>query len=129
MAKLDEKNLKAYRESLLKLRAVLSRGINHIKGDTLLSTKDSAGDLSGYSLHMADQASDNYDREFLLSLADNERESLGKIEDALLRIEEKSYGICAGCDKPIPRARLKAVPFVDNCVPCQEAIEKKAKSK
>ncbi|MFT5208120.1 MAG: DnaK suppressor protein [Candidatus Omnitrophota bacterium] len=129
MAKLDEKSLKVYKEALLKLRSILSREIEHIKGDTLLSTKDSAGDLSGYSLHMADQASDNYDREFLLSLADNERESLGKIEDALLRIEEKTYGICAGCEKPILKARLKAVPFVDNCVPCQEAIEKQAKSK
>ena len=73
---------------------------------------------------MADQATDNYDREFLLNLATNEQEILHKIEEALKRIEDKSFGICQECSTQITKVRLKAMPFAQHCVPCQESHEK-----
>ena len=125
MPKLTDKELTQYRARLDELRLTLTEGLDHIKSDALnKSSKDSSGDLSGYSLHMADQASDNYDREFLLELANNEQEVLYQIDEAIKRIQDKSYGICGECQKPVPKMRLKAMPFVENCVPCQEAIEK-----
>ena len=122
---MNVQELKQFESILMDLRSRLTDGLDSIKGETLkVSNRDASGDLSGYSLHMADQASDNYDREFLINLASNEQEVLYKIDEALKRIEDKSFGICQVCSKHIPKARLKAVPFAQHCVPCQETHEK-----
>ncbi len=125
---LTKQDLKLYKELLLKKKDEISKGIEHIAKDSLnKSQRDAAGDLSGYSLHMADVATDNYDREFSLGLATNEQKLLNRINDALERIEEKTYGICELCQKKISKGRLKVVPYVEYCIPCQEKQEKKRK--
>ena len=125
MTKLKTAELKQYKELLLKLRAEYSEEIGKITGQNLnRSNKESSGDLSGYSLHMADQASDNFDREFSLDLAQNEQGILYRIEAALKRIEDKSFGECITCQKAITKQRLKAVPYAELCITCQEAQEK-----
>ncbi len=119
-------DLKLFKELLLKKKMMLVKGIKHIADDALkTSSRDAAGDLSAYSMHMADMATDNYDREFSLSLADNEQKLLGRIDDALDKIEEGKYGLCDACEKKISKVRLKAVPYAELCVPCQEKQEKK----
>lgn len=125
MKNFTDADLKGFKKTLQGLQSRLNEGMDRVKGDTLnRSSKDSSGDLSGYSLHMADQATDNYDREFALNLAGNEQEILYKIDEALKRIEDKSYGICTECSKPISKMRLKAVPFAELCIECQAAQEK-----
>ncbi|MCG3176368.1 MAG: RNA polymerase-binding transcription factor DksA [Candidatus Omnitrophica bacterium] len=124
---MDKKELKAYKELLLKRKSELERGIEHISQDNLKTSKEASGDLSSYSLHMADMASDNYDREFSLGLADKERGTLNRIETALEKIEGGSFGECEACGKKISKVRLKVVPYAELCVPCQEAQEKKKK--
>ena len=74
---------------------------------------------------MADVATDNYDREFSLGLASNERKSLYELDSALKRIEEGTFGICDDCKTPITKIRLKAVPSARLCIKCQEKREKK----
>ncbi len=126
--KLKVTELKQYKEKLLKLRSELSEEIGRITHQNLnKSTRDSSGDLSGYSLHMADQASDNFDREFSLDLAQNEQGILYRIDAALKRIEDKIYGECITCQKAITKQRLKAVPYAELCITCQEAQEKSAR--
>ena len=123
---MEKKDLKAYKQLLLKKKSDLLKGIEHIEKDALkTSQRDAAGDLSAYSLHMADMATDNYDREFSLSLADNEQKILNRINAALERIEGGGFGQCELCEKKIAKARLKAVPYAELCVPCQEKQEKK----
>ena len=125
MKNVTDQELKSFKKTLQNLQARLNDGLDRVKGDTLnKSSKESSGDLSGYSLHMADQATDNYDREFTLNLANNEQEILYKIDEALKRIDEKTFGICLECSKPINKARLKVVPFAEYCVPCQSLDEK-----
>lgn len=125
---MEKKDLKVFRELLLKKRVELTKGIEHIANDALkTSQKDAAGDLSAYSIHMADMATDNYDREFSLGLADNEQKLLHRIEAALEKMDNKTYGVCEVCSKKISKLRLKAVPFAEMCVPCQEKLEKKKK--
>lgn len=125
---MEKKDLKVFRELLLKKRVELTKGIEHIANDALkTSQKDAAGDLSAYSIHMADMATDNYDREFSLGLADNEQKLLHRIEAALEKMDNKTYGVCEVCGKKISKLRLKAVPFAEMCVPCQEKLEKKKK--
>ena len=125
---MDKKELNFFKELLLKKKTALMKGIEHIANDALkTSQRDATGDLSAYSLHMADMATDNYDREFSLSLADNEQKVLNRITQALEKIENKSFGLCELCNKKISKVRLRAVPYAEFCVPCQEKQEKKRK--
>jgi RNA polymerase-binding protein DksA len=125
---LSAKELKEYKELLLNLKEDVLNQIREVSEDTLMkSQKDISGDISGYGIHMADVASDNYEREFSLGLVSNERIIALEIEEALKRIEDKTYGICGACDKAIRKTRLKAVPYAKNCLKCQEKIDKENK--
>ena len=121
-----KKDLKKIREDLVKEKARILEELLSITGQTLgKSQKDFSGDLSGYTLHMADMATDLYDREFSLGLAEGERERLYALDDALKRIDEGTYGKCDACDGNISKQRLKAMPQAQNCIKCQEEEEKK----
>jgi len=124
--KMLKKDLKLYRELLLKQKERILEGIQHISDDALKkSPKEASGDISGYSLHMADVATDSYDREFSLGLASNDRDVMIQIDDALKRIEEGIFGACQQCHKIITKTRLKVVPFTRLCLKCQQAQEKR----
>ncbi|HUU17452.1 MAG TPA: TraR/DksA C4-type zinc finger protein [Sedimentisphaerales bacterium] len=81
-------------------------------------------DLSNMPIHMADVGTDNYEMENILGLMDSERKLLAEIEDALARIENGTYGICEGNNEPIPRERLRAIPWARYCVTCASLFEK-----
>lgn len=124
--KLNKKAAEVYKKLLLAKREELVGDISHISEETLKkSQKDASGDISGYSFHMADVATDNYDREFSLGLASKERGILFEIHHALNKIKEGSFGACELCHKPISQVRLKAVPYATLCLKCQQAKEKK----
>jgi RNA polymerase-binding protein DksA len=115
-----------YKKLIAKRRGEVQDNINHISADTLKqSQKDASGDISGYTYHMADVATDTYDREFSLGIASNERELIYELEDALKRIEEGTYGVCEDCKDLITKTRLKALPYARLCVKCQQKREKK----
>jgi len=123
--KLSKDDSTKYRKLLLDLRDHLIDGVNFLATDNLKrSHRDASGELSGYSLHMADAGTDNFDREFALSLVSNEQEALYEIEEALKRLDQNTYGVCGNCEKLIMKARLEAVPFARLCVSCQSGIEK-----
>jgi len=115
-----------YKKLLLKKKEEVLAAMKRIEQDTLSqSQRDASGDLSGYTLHMADTATDSYDREFSLGLATNAQEILYEIDEALKRIEEKRFGECLTCSKPIARRRLTAIPYAGLCVECQSKEEHK----
>jgi RNA polymerase-binding transcription factor DksA len=123
--KLAKADALKYKKLLLDLRDHLIDGVNSLASENLKrSSRDVSGELSGYSLHMADAGTDNFDREFALSLVSNEQEALYEIEEALKRLETGTYGLCEMCEKPIRRERLDAVPFARLCVACQSIAEK-----
>ena len=124
--KLTKKELAEFKKLILKRKEEVNDEIKHISDDTLKkSQKDASGDISGYTYHMADVATDNYDREFSLGLASSDRQSLYELEDALKKIEDGTFGVCEDCKSLITRVRLKAVPQARLCVKCQEKREKK----
>ena len=86
--------------------------------------KESAQELPGYSLHMADSGTDNFDRDFALSLLSSDQDAVYEIEEALKRIERKTYGVCELTSKPIPKARLEAIPWTRFTVEAQAQLEK-----
>lgn len=124
--KFNKQELTVFKKLILKKKEQVTEGIKHISEDTLKkSQKEASGDISGYSYHMADVATDTYDREFSLSLASNEREYLYELDYALNRINEGTFGTCEDCKSLITRRRLKAVPQARLCVKCQEKKEKR----
>jgi len=128
--RMGKKEAKPFKDLLVKAKIDLLSDLNQLTKETLKKTqREASGDLSGYSYHMADMASDVYERDFLLQLAAGERELFLRIEDALKRIEEGAYGVCLGCEKKIAKTRLKAIPHAAYCRDCQEKEEKEEKKK
>jgi len=124
--KFNKKELSVFKKIILKIKEKVVGDIKHISEDTLKkSQKDASGDISGYTYHMADVATDTYDREFSLGLASNEQKALYELDDALKRIEEGTFGICEECKCVMTKTRLKAVPYARLCVKCQEKKEKR----
>ena len=124
--KLPSKELKKYKILLFKERETIGGGLSHITEESLkTSQRDAAGDLSGYSYHMADMASDNYEREFSLGRASDEQNLLYTIDEALKRVEDGTYGSCLQCGKQISKKRLDALPHTELCINCQTSNEGK----
>lgn len=113
---------------LLNKKEEIMKKIKHIEQEALgKSQRDASGDLSGYAFHMADVASDNFEREMSLGLAANEQELLYQIDDALSRLKDKNLGKCQTCSRDIGMKRLSAVPYAQLCITCQEQEERKPK--
>lgn len=125
---MNKKEMKKYKDMLLEKKEKIMEALKKLEDDTLnKSQRDQSGDLSGYSLHMADVGTDNFDREFALNLLNNEQDIMYEIDDALARIESGKYGVCETCGKDIQEKRLMAMPSARMCKECQEAEEKKGK--
>lgn len=122
--RLDAKKLDFFKKLLLRMKAQINGDIRSMADESEGDQSDK-GDVSGHAMHMADVATDMYDREFNLSLASNDREMLQKIEAALLRISKGTFGLCLKTGKRIPEARLKAVPYAEYCLEVQEEMDRK----
>jgi len=118
---------KAQKEKLLQLRDAMVDSMAGVAQDTLRSRAEGS-EASAFGMHQADAGSDAYDRDFALSLLSQEQDALYEIDQALKRIELGSYGICEMSGKPIPRARLEAIPFARFTVECQSQLEKQNKA-
>jgi len=106
-----------YYRHLLELR---ERLVHQMSG----LAKESAEEMSNYSLHMADSGTDNFDRDFALSLLSSDQDAIYEIEEALKRIEKNTYGICELTGKPIPVPRLDAIPWTRFTVEAQSQLER-----
>lgn len=121
--KMDAKKLDFYKKLLLKMKAQIHGDIRSMADESEGGSGDKGG-VSGQALHMADVATDMYDREFNLALASNDRQFIKRIEDALIRIEKGIFGTCLKTGKRITEARLKAIPYAEYCVEAQEEMDK-----
>ena len=106
-----------YYARLTELRDQLIRQMNGL-------AKESAEEMAGYSLHMADSGTDNFDRDFALSLLSSDQDAIYEIEEAMRRIERNTYGICELTGKQIPKARLDAIPWTRFTVQAQAQLER-----
>ena len=121
---MNNADMKAYKERLLALRARLRGDVSQMADAALRKRRSEAnGDLSSMPIHMADIGSDNFEQEFTLSLMQSEEGTLDKIETALERIEDGSYGQCEECGVRIPKTRLNAIPYTTLCVKCAGRME------
>jgi RNA polymerase-binding transcription factor DksA len=108
-----------------KLEIVLAR---HTDEALKKSGKDDAGDLSGYSQHMADAGTDTADRDFALNLISNEQNQIKEIDDAIERMRQGTYGVCEISGRPIPPARLATVPHTRYSIEGQKDLERQRRA-
>lgn len=106
-----------YYDRLVELRERLLSQMNVL-------AKESAAEMEGYSLHMADSGTDNFDRDFALSLLSADQDAIYEIDEAIKRIQKGTYGICELTHKPIPKARLDAIPWTRFTVEAQAQLER-----
>jgi len=85
--------------------------------------RDASEEQPAYSLHIADAGTDNFDRDFALSIASSEQEALYEIDQALNRIREGTYGVCELTGKPVEPERLKAVPWTRFSTAAEKELE------
>ncbi len=114
---LKEAKLEKFRQRLLSKRRELMSGVRGANVKDLDSSADEIQDI-------ADQASNAYTKEFLLSIGDAERRMLKQVDEALHKIRQDTYGLCESCGESISERRLEALPFARLCIACQEEEER-----
>jgi len=120
--KLTSKQLKHYQELLIEKRVELIGDIVGIE-EAALRGRDTTN-LSTMPLHMADAGSDTYDQDLMLGLMESERKLLVEIDEALMRIADKTYGVCLVTGQMINKARLEAKPWAKYCIEAAREIER-----
>ena len=116
VAKLTKKEIDEFEARLRAERTELSEQLTTIEDQTFATTQsDLSGDV-GVDDESADAGTATFEREKELSIEQNVRDLLQKIDRALKRIDAGTYGICERCGKPIEKARIKALPYVDLCI-------------
>jgi RNA polymerase-binding protein DksA len=114
--RLTKPEIKELRARLEEERVELDTQLTTIVEDTFATTQsDMSGDV-GLDDESADAGTATFEREKDLSIENNVRDLLQKIERALRRMDEGTYGVCDICGKPIEKARIKALPYVDLCI-------------
>lgn len=123
--RVTEKDIKEFEQRLLEERRRILKEMGHLENTVLkINQRDSAGDLSGYSFHMADIGTDSMEREKAFLFASAEGRMLLEINEALRRLYRGEYGVCETCEQPIAKARLQAMPHARLCLSCKEKEER-----
>jgi RNA polymerase-binding protein DksA len=116
--------LETCRKALLALQTRLQGDVDQLTDEALNGTgSEATGNLSNMPLHMADLGTENYEQEFSLGLIESERATLEEIRDALIRIDQGTFGVCEECQNPIAKNRLQAIPYARYCITCARKLE------
>ena len=121
-----KEDFEKFKIQLIELKRKISCEIRHLTEENISkSQREASGEISSYTYHMADMATDSFDREFSYTLASNERDLIYLIDEALSKIDSGTYGVCERCNKKILKKRLKTIPYARYCLACQEEEEKR----
>src|SRR5712691_7830835 len=113
---MDKKRLDYYKKKLLTRREELMRTIARTQEEGRAADEDPTVDL-------ADKAANSYTKEFLFGQTNHDRFTLAMIEEALSRLKQNEFGLCANCQQEVQQKRLEAVPWARHCITCQEKHE------
>lgn len=113
---MDAAKLNHFREILTKELRRRDENVREDQAAALDTADDGVKDALDMSLM-------DVNREVAFRLGEHESQMVADIDQALLRIEEGSYGICARCGEQISERRLEAMPAARYCAPCQTAVE------
>jgi DnaK suppressor protein len=114
---MERKKLEVFKKRLEDRQRELRHIMNRTAQDGRDADLESAQDI-------ADRAANSYNKEFLFSQSNNERQLLQMVDGALVRMREGTFGQCISCGEEINSKRLEAVPWTRHCIACQEKLEK-----
>ncbi len=115
-----KKKYKKFIKLINEEREKLIDKLKYLRESTMdTAVKDASGDHSSYSFHMADQGTDAQEREKAFLFASRESQYLERLDQALKRIEDDTFGICTKCNNEIDEERLEAVPIATMCFDCK----------
>src|SRR5246127_5036609 len=117
MASMDKKKLEQFKKRLETRQQEVRRMVTRTEQDGRTADDEATQDI-------ADRAASSYNKEFLFSQSNNDRQLLLMVDSALARMREGSFGECVSCGKEINPKRLEAVPWTRHCIECQEKAEK-----
>jgi DnaK suppressor protein len=118
------KELKALKDDLQAHHEDVEKQLAEIAESTFAGNQTDMTGEAGFDEEYADAGSATFEREKDLSLVNNLRDLLEKIEKAMTKIDEGTYGLCDRCGKPIEKARLKALPYANLCLKDKQAEER-----
>jgi DnaK suppressor protein len=117
---MDARTLNKFRKTLLEEKQrIMNNSKNAMRAELAVSPDDLPDET--------DLAASEINQNLVFKLRDRERLLLGKIDEALARIEEGTFGVCLECEEPIEPRRLEARPVSTLCIACKEAEEHKEK--
>lgn len=119
-----KRQLDGYKAILLAKRAELLGDIQHLEDEAL---KSGSGDSAHTTNHISEQGSDNYDQTLNLNLAAVDRKRLAEIDDALQRIQDKTYGACMITGEPIKKARLDELPWAKYSIQAAQELDRRGR--
>lgn len=120
---MNKKKMAAFKKILLREKEILEKQYRDLEqGNLLASQSDFSGEMP-FEEEYAASGTSTFERERDLSLSENVKDLLQKVNEALERIENGTYGICEICGLPIPEERLEALPYANLCISCKQKEE------
>jgi RNA polymerase-binding transcription factor DksA len=124
MEGLSREDLEHFRKLLFEERKRVLEELEWVETNYIgKSRRDSAGDVSSYSMHPADMGTDSIEMEKAYMIGAASGAVLEDIDEALRDIDNGAYGRCVECEQPIPRERLEGVPHARLCIACKTRLE------
>ena len=120
---MDTKNKEYFKQLLMQLRADILEQRGGMGKDLSSNVKESSGEHSSYSFHLADMGTDTMEREKAFWLASLDSKILYEINYALDKINKNEFGICESCGEQISPLRLEAIPHARLCLTCKSNDE------
>jgi RNA polymerase-binding transcription factor DksA len=119
--RLTKREIEELRESLLRERGELESQLAELEASSFAGSQSDYSGETAFDEEYADSGTNTFERERDLSLENNVRDLLEKIDKALARMDEGTFGRCERCGKPIEKARIKALPYVSLCIKDKQA--------
>jgi len=121
---LTKKELADLRERLAAERNDLRAQLEELEESTFSAAQSDITGEMGFDEEYADAGTNTFEREKDLSLVNNLRDLMDRIDKALAKMDDGTYGLCDRCGKPIEKLRLKALPYANLCLKDKQAEER-----
>jgi RNA polymerase-binding protein DksA len=112
----EKKDLDEFKQRLSTERDELQAQLTELEESSFKTTQSDMTGVSGFDEEYADAGTATFERERDLSIENNVKDLLQKIDRALGRIDAGTFGLCERCGKPIEKARIKALPYANLCI-------------
>lgn len=121
---MDKRKLASFKKKLEKEKEVLEKQYRDLEEGNLLSSQSEFSGEMPFEEDYAASATTTFERERDLSLSENVKDLLKRVNEALDHIENGTYGTCDMCGERIQEERLKALPYANLCIKCKQKEEK-----